>query len=245
MIYILFPAYNEGKNLPLVLREMSKVLKGLPHKFIIVDDASQDGTASTIKRSNGFKVQLLKHKFNQGPGAAFDTGFRWILKHAKTDDLVITAESDETSDPKILAKMFKKLDSNGIDVVIAGCFAPGGNLGRVPWYREVFSRIANTILQIVFPISRIYTYSSFYRAYTIKSLERVYQKYGNDTITDKGFFSVVELLIKLSMIPGIKMAEVPMVLDWGPGKRKSGMKVGKTIKAYLKYILKYKFYGVK
>ena len=245
MIFVLLPAFNEGKNLPLVLEKVNETLKDFPHKFVIVDDGSKDKTALTIERLKRFKVQLLKHQFNQGPGAAFDTGFRWILKTAKDNDVVISMESDVTNNSKILTSILRKLNNDDIDVVIAGCFAPGGGLGTVPWYREVFSRMANLILQMAFPISRVYTYSSFYRGYKIKVLEQAYRKYGNATITDKGFFSAVELLIKLSTIPGIKIEEVPMVLDWGPGKRKSGMKIGRTIRTYLKYIFKYRFYGVK
>lgn len=245
MIHVLFPAYNESKNLSLVLKKTSETLKGFSHKFVIVDDGSQDETASTIKSLKKFKVQLLKHQFNQGPGGAFDTGFRRILKVAEDSDVIITMESDATSDPKILPRILRKLDTNKLDLVIAGCFAPGGGLGEIPWYRKVMSQSANLMLKIAFPISEVYTYSGFYRGYRAGILKQVYRKYRNATITDKGFFSVVELLIKLSMISGIKMAEVPMVLDWGPGKRKSGMKIGRTIKTYLKYILKYKFYGVK
>lgn len=244
MIYVLFPAYNEGKNLPLVLEKVSEALKGFPHKFVIVDDGSQDETASTIRRLKIFKVQLLRHQFNQGPGAAFDTGFRRILKVAENNDVVITMESDVTSDPEILARIIQELKRKKFDLVIAGCFCPGGGLGKIPWYRKLLSQSANLMLKTAFPIPRIYTYSGFYRGYRARILKQVYRKYGNATITDKGFFSVVELLIKLSTISGIKMAEVPMTLDWGPGKRKSGMKVGRTIRTYLKYILKYKFYGV-
>lgn len=244
MIFVLFPAYNEGKSLPLVLKKVNEILKDFPHEFVIVDDASQDETVLAIKGLKRLNARLLKHQINQGPGAAFDTGFRRILKVAKDSDFVITMESDATSDPKILLRIIQELNRKFFDLVVAGCFVTGGGLGEIPWYRKVMSQSANLMLKIVFPIPRIYTYSGFYRGYRVGILKKVYRKYGNSTITDKGFFSVVELLIKLSMIPGIKMTEVPMVLDWGLGRRKSGMDVGRTIRTYLKYILKYKFYGV-
>lgn len=245
MNYILLPVFNEEKRISEILSRLQRELVNYQHEFIVVDDASRDSTLRKLRSlKKKYKLQILVHKDNKGPGGAFQTGFNLISKCANDEDIVVTLESDGSGDLRLLTRMIDKAIDSRYDVVLAGCFAPGGITKHIPLYRRILSQTINIILKLAFPISGVYTYSGFYRSYSIKALRAVYKKYQGKVITDEGFFSVVELLIKLSTISGIKMAEVPMTLDWGPGKHKSGMKVGRTIRTYLKYILKYKFYGV-
>lgn len=246
MIYVVMPAYNEERKIELTIRNVAGELKKYTHRLVVVDDGSSDGTVDKLKRLKEiYPLVLLRHHRNFGPGAAFRTGFTWVLKYASDNDVVVTTESDGSGNQKLLETMIDRLQGAGkADAILAGCFAPKGGMRHVPWYRRLLSRGANTLLRWAFPMKGVYTYSGFYRAYSAGALRAVRRAYNGELISDDGFFSVVEVLLKLSRIRGLKIVEIPMVLDWGNGKRKSKMNVWRTVNSHLKFIWKYKFGGL-
>jgi hypothetical protein len=63
-------------------------------------------------------------------------------------------------------------------------------------------------------------------------------------ITADTFFSNCEVLLKLR--PFLKKVdEVPMLYDYSQKRGKSGMKIGKNLRSYLKFILRALFSGRK
>src|SRR5690242_13351342 len=104
MIYILIPTFNEEANIPNLFKELSAVLPGEDKFFVFCDDGSSDNTVNDLNdHFKNLNLKLLGDKINRGPGAAFDTGFKWILEHSKNEnDLVVTMEADCTSDIGIL-----------------------------------------------------------------------------------------------------------------------------------------------
>ncbi len=72
---VVVPAYNEEKLI-------SKVIRTIPDfvdKIIVVDDVSKDHTVERVSQCQeelGDKLILLKHKKNQGVGAALVTGYK-------------------------------------------------------------------------------------------------------------------------------------------------------------------------
>jgi putative flippase GtrA len=73
------PAHNEARNLPLVVDDTLFALGtlGVPHRLIIVNDGSSDGTRDVAERLQAAHpaVSVVHHKRNQGYGAALRTGF--------------------------------------------------------------------------------------------------------------------------------------------------------------------------
>ncbi|MFH1443286.1 MAG: glycosyltransferase, partial [Candidatus Micrarchaeota archaeon] len=96
LISIVIPLYNERENIrPLVnsLRKEMAVLKRKRHKaeVIMVDDGSDDGTFSEIKKARGKdkRFKAIRFRRNFGQTAAFSAGFA-IAK----GDVVITMDGD-------------------------------------------------------------------------------------------------------------------------------------------------------
>ncbi len=58
MISVVIPTLNEAKNIPTIINE-SKKLK-YNYELIFVDDNSQDGTATIIKKLKTKKVKFIK-----------------------------------------------------------------------------------------------------------------------------------------------------------------------------------------
>jgi glycosyltransferase involved in cell wall biosynthesis len=82
-VSIVVPCYNERAGLPLLLDTFDEKLKssGVDFEYVIVDDGSTDGTGEFPVRPG---MQVVRHEFNRGYGAALKSGIRaakhdWIL----------------------------------------------------------------------------------------------------------------------------------------------------------------------
>lgn len=237
MIYFIIPAYNEERNLPLLVKNTKAAMEeiGLPYTIYIVNDGSKDKT-SELCREYGMTVPLREVKFedNVGVGTAFKRGFEEVFRVVKTGDIIITKEADNTSDPDILRKMIESVHS-GYDIVLASCFAREGGVENSSIDRHVLSFGANMLLKVSFPIKGVNTYSSFYRAYDAKRLKMAFEAYGGRLFEEKGFVCMVEMLVKLSRLP-LKITEEPMVLRCDKREGMSKMRRRKTILGYLRFI---------
>ncbi|KKR73364.1 MAG: Dolichyl-phosphate mannose synthase related protein [Candidatus Nomurabacteria bacterium GW2011_GWA1_40_8] len=87
-IWVVIPAFNEGKRIKGVLKNVKKFT---PH-IIVVDDGSKDETSAVAK---GEEVILLPHITNLGKGAALKTG----SQHVKTTYFGYI-DADRTYHPK-------------------------------------------------------------------------------------------------------------------------------------------------
>lgn len=244
MIYIVIPAYNEEREIESVIEGITNSLRKREYQLVVVDDGSYDKTVARLRDlKKKYYLEFLRHDCNLGPGAAVRTGLGWVLARAEDLDVVITMESGGVSRKGLVLKMISIVENEKANVVLAGCYAPGGGMRNVPFKRRLLSRMANGLLRLVFPIPEVFTYSSLFRAYQIGVLKRAEDKYGGKLIVDDGFFSTVETLIKLSKCKWVKIKEIPMILDWGKEKRISRMRVGRTVISHLVNIMKYKIEG--
>ena len=238
MIYFLAPAYNEEKNLPKLAAQIKKsIVKNF--KIVIVDDGSTDQTFEIEKRlSQKYPLIALGYRNNRGPGYAFKTGIEYVLKKCKKNDVLVTIEADNTSDLSAVKKMFTLLKS--FDVVIASPFEKGGQFIGVSTRRIFLSWGYQKFLSIIFNVKGASSYGNFFRAYKTESLKRARGRFGRQLITEQGFSSAAELLIKMDKIDA-KIVSIPVKIDWTKRQGKSKMKVFKYIKRQGVFILKYKF----
>src|SRR2546428_12365255 len=77
---IIIPVYNEEKTIHLILDKIKSVslLNGLNKEIVVVNDSSTDNTEKAllnyISANAGVDIKYLKHRVNQGKGAALHTG---------------------------------------------------------------------------------------------------------------------------------------------------------------------------
>jgi acyl-CoA thioesterase FadM len=120
-LLFVIPAFNEEQNLPSLFADLAQTtdLLGTGSRIFIVDDGSDDATSSLVESYPGpLPVELVRLEVNQGPGAAFRSGFSSALSCAGPDALIVTLEADTTGDLGALPQMLDEV-RHGADVVLA------------------------------------------------------------------------------------------------------------------------------
>ena len=230
MPIIVVPAFNEEANVPNLLRDLAArpELWRDGHIFLI-DDGSSDGTVAAAHANRGeLPLEVVELGRNQGPGRAFDAGFRRALAVAGPDDLIITLESDTTSDLDALEAMLATA-RQGADIVLAS-HHDGGQLANVSAHRRFLSRAASSAIRRSAGLDAR-TVSSFFRVYRADMLRAGYTLHGDALIRESGFACKAEILIKLSRM-GAQVAEVPVTLDWSKREGESKLRVLPTVAGY-------------
>jgi dolichol-phosphate mannosyltransferase len=231
MPIIVVPAFNEEANVPNLLRDLTarpELWEG--GQIFLVDDGSSDGTVAAARAHRGpLPLEVVELGRNQGPGRAFDAGFRRALAvAADPDDLIITLESDTTSDLDALDAMLASARA-GADIVLAS-HHDGGALANVSRHRRFLSKAASSAIRRGAGLDAR-TVSSFFRVYRADMLRAGYTRHGDALIREAGFACKAELLIKLSRM-GAQVAEVPVVLDWSKREGESKLRVLPTMAGY-------------
>ena len=122
----------------------------------------------------------------------------------------------------------------GFSLVLASVYAQGGGFSKTSFFRVLLSFVANMFLRMMFDI-KVLTLSSFYRIYSVEQLQKIKTQYGI-IIREAGFICMVEILIK-AIKTEATVIEVPMKLRSDNRVGKSKMKIVKTIRAYIKFLL--------
>ena len=236
MIYILIPFYNEEKNLTNLIENLSKKLENKNIFYVFSDDGSSDQSIEIIEsKIDQTKLKIISDGRNHGPGHAFEKGFEWIINNSlDKSDIVVTMESDSTSDMNILENMLH-INNLGYDLVLASVYAQGGGFNKTSFFRKLISSIANLLFRYFFNL-KVLTLSSFYRVYNVSLLREIKNKYGI-IIKEKGFICMLEILLK-SVNVNAKIIEVPMVLKSDLRQGKSKLKIIKTSFAYFKFLIR-------
>ena len=138
---VLIPAYNEEAGITPVLRQLSRVLAegNTPYEIIVIDDGSQDNTATLAEQCPG--VTVLRHRSNRGYGAALKTG----LRHARSELICIT-DADGTYPNDRIPELLDRLSQGKYDMVVG---ARTGAHVSIPLMRQpakwAIGRLANFV----------------------------------------------------------------------------------------------------
>ena len=230
MNVFVIPAFNEELNVPRLLDD----LEARPELWtgghvILVDDGSTDETVAAASAHQGeLPLMVVPQIRNQGPGRAFDRGFRLALELCGQDDLVVTMESDTTSDLDALTAMLGAA-RDGADVVLAS-LKDGARLVNVARHRRALSHAASFVVRRGVGLDAT-TVSSFFRVYRAQILRDAYERFGADFIREPGFACKAEILVKLDGL-GAEIAEVPVSVDWSSRLGESKLKLMPTMRGY-------------
>ncbi|MBF0425842.1 MAG: glycosyltransferase [Magnetococcales bacterium] len=200
-IAVVIPAYNEAENIGPTLEQMPRTIQGLQVVPVVIDDCSQDDTA-TVARAHG--AVCLSQPINRGGGAAIRCGFD--IARALHATYVVTMDADGQHLPEEIATLLDPLLEGRGDIVIGSRL-----LGS--WERESSVRVAglhlfNFVINLLTP-TKITDCSSGFRAFVLNKLATLQLKQDQ--------YHTSELIIEAGK-RGVRIVEVPITIR----KRASG-----------------------
>lgn len=162
-VMVVLPAYNAERTLAATLRD---VPPGVVDEFLLVDDASNDGTIAEAKRLG---VPYLIHLENRGYGGNQKTCYAEALRRGA--DIVIMLHPDYQYSPKLIGAMAWLVASGEFDVVLGSRILGTGALkGGMPLYKYVANRVLTLVENILLGV-KLSEYHTGYRAFSRRVLE--------------------------------------------------------------------------
>ncbi|MEM1319730.1 MAG: glycosyltransferase family 2 protein [Bacteroidota bacterium] len=137
-IWVVLPAYNEETVICKVIETIQTC--GF-RRIIVIDDGSEDQTASKAESCGAMVVQ---HLVNRGAGASTQTGIE--LARMKGCQYLAFMDADGQHDPADLLKLWEKMEATQCDIVIGSRFLQTS--GKIPVTRIIFNGIANTLTNV-------------------------------------------------------------------------------------------------
>lgn len=158
-IGVVIPCYNEEGNLDAMVEAFLPYRDALPVDLLFVNDGSVDRSAEILARlaSTHPWVRVVTHPRNMGLAAALKTG--WAFAASEGYDLIGQMDCDLTHPVSLLLDMARAID--GVDMVVASRYVPGGGMKNVPTWRVALSVLAQQVFRFVFRLRTRDTTSGF------------------------------------------------------------------------------------
>lgn len=171
-VLIVIPAYNEEKNIPIVIDE---IVKAVPDcDILVVNDCSADGTSLQAKNTGRAKVVDLP--CNLGIGGAVQTGF--IYASRNNYDYVVQVDGDGQHIPREVIKLLEAMDRNKCDMVIGSRFLEIKSF-KTTFIRRMGIKVFYLLYRILIRMD-ITDATSGFRAYNRKCIEFLSNNYPDD-----------------------------------------------------------------
>jgi len=198
---IIIPVFNEEKTIQLILNKINEVVlvNKIKKEIILINDCSTDNSEQAIleyiNANPNIDIKYLKHKKNQGKGAALHTGI-----NEATGEYLVIQDADCEYDPHEYNDLLKPVLIDNADVVYGSRFM-GSNPHRILFF---WHSIGNKLLTF---LSNVFTNLNF------TDMETCYKLIRSDLIKkinlkEKRFGFEPEITAKISRIPTVKMYEV-------------------------------------
>jgi glycosyltransferase involved in cell wall biosynthesis len=170
---VVVPCFNEA---PTVLTLIQRVLDSpWVAEVIVVDDGSVDDTPHKLAELADERVQVLRHSYNRGKGAALRTGFA-----AATADYVIVQDADLEYDPVEYFELLGPLEAGLADVVYGSRFV-SSRPHRVLYFWHSLGNRFLTLLSNIFTDLNLTDMETCYKAFrreVIQSIEIEEDRFG-------------------------------------------------------------------
>ena len=194
-IIVGIPAFNEEKNIAVVITQLKKIVD----KIIVCNDGSTDLTS---KIAEELGVIVINHEKNLGYGAAIRSIF---LKSKDLDgDILVTFDADGQHRVDDINKVINPIINGESDLVIGSRFLDESEK-EVPQYRKVGIKVITKITNATIKKQLTDSQSGF-RAYSKKVLTEL-------NPSDAGMGISTEILIKASS-KNFRISEVPIKITY-------------------------------
>lgn len=213
---LVFPAYDEAVNLPILLPRALAIGEATRRSFeiVIVDDGSRDDSFEIVSRWSALdpRVRGIQHVRNRGYGAALRTGLR-----AARGELVFFSDADLQFE---LSEIDRLLDHVERFEIVAGVRAPR----RDPWPRRLLARVWGWLIGALFqlPVRDIDCAFKIFRREVLLAIP----------IESIGAFVNTEILVR-ARAAGFRIHQVPVTHH----RRRSGSQTGAHPRVILRALI--------
>ena len=144
---VIVPAYNEEQRLLPTLERLHAFLSAQPlrYEILVVDDGSKDGTCRVTEEAIAHipNLKLLRQMPNKGKGAAVRMGML-----AARGQIRVMCDADCSMPPEQLPRLLAPIAACKAEIAIGSRYAEGAKTDvKQPFYRVLWSRIANKVIQ--------------------------------------------------------------------------------------------------
>ena len=217
-IVVVLPAYNAAATLERTYREIPQ---DLVDEILLVDDASQDETASVAKQLG---VPTFIHPANRGYGGNQKTCYREGLKLEA--DVFIMLHPDYQYTPKLIPAMASMVVSEEYDLVLGSRILGGMALkGGMPLYKYIANRFLTSVENMM-TLAKLSEYHTGYRAFSRRILETLpLEENSDDFVFDNQFivqalyfgFGIGEVSCPTRYFPEASMINFSRSIKYGLG----------------------------
>ncbi len=192
-IVVSIPAYNEGKTIAVVIKEIKQVMEKHNYNFqvLVVDDGSKDKTAEAAKSAGAV---VFSHQTNMGLAETFRTETQKCLELKA--DIIVHIDADGQYLPSEIPKLVSEL-KKGYDLVLGSRFA--GKIESMPllkrWGNKMFSKVISNITKM-----RITDGQTGFRAFTAKFAREV-QIRSSHTYTQEQIIRAIKGKYRVKEVP--------------------------------------------
>lgn len=208
---VVIPAYNEELRLGKTLRVIHTYLQRQPYpaEIIVVDDGSQDGTASTVRAFDAAlpSIHLLQNGRNRGKGFSVRQGFLQAQ-----GEYLLFSDADLSTPIEEVEKLFVAL-REPCDIAIGSRALPGSRVEiHQPRYREYMGRLFNLFVQML-AVPHIQDTQCGFKCFRREAALAICNR-----MTAERFGFDVEMLYLARQL-GYRVREVPVVWRHSPQTR--------------------------
>jgi dolichol-phosphate mannosyltransferase len=204
-VWLILPTYNEADNLEPLVRAVLPRLEGtgLPHRVLIVDDDSPDGTGEVADRlaTELPPVRVLHRARKQGLGRAYLAGFEVALEGGA--DLVMEMDADFSHNPADVPRLIAA--AGAADLVLGSRYVTGGGVANWGLARRLVSRAGCAYARLVLGIP-VRDLTGGFKCFNRRVLEAL----DLSRVHANGYGFQIELTYK-AVRSGYSVMEVPIV----------------------------------
>jgi len=195
---VFIPAWNEAASVGAVIAEVRERISGAD--VLVVDDGSTDQTAARAATAGATVASL---PFNQGLGAALQTGYLYALRGGY--DFCAHLDADGQHPPAEVARLLEEVRADRADLVIGSRYRDPGEARSDDYQPTLSRRIGTSVFRFFLTLAtrqRFTDTTSGMRAANRRTIELFSERYSPD-------FAEIESL-QLAVREGLRVEEVPV-----------------------------------
>ncbi len=141
-VIAIVPVFNEEAKIGKVVRRMPRQVVD---EVVVVDDGSTD---RSVEVARSFGAEVISMGATLGVGAALRAGYRYAIEQGY--DVVVTVAGNNKDAPEEIPLLLEPIAENRADFVQGSRFLKrGANLGAMPAYRQIATRLHPVLFSLV------------------------------------------------------------------------------------------------